>query len=332
MIQAWDMVAGSNWVHGMNQGVARAARVVAVLSPNYLASMYGTAEWQAAWADDPQGEKRKLITIRVRGDHPTGLLAAVVGIELIGLSEAAARQRPRTDIATAMRGRAKPGSPPPFPLPRAVQAEPQFPGVSLVRVREASPRQLGVHAAIRVDGATGELPLYVPRDVDVELRSAIRVGASEGCFMLLLGRSSVGKTRCGYEAILSELPDWWPFHPSCGDKLRAFAQTRTAHTVVWLDELQNYLMDGLAAATIRELCRSPVVIIGTMWFDRHQTYAALPADGMSDDPYRRERELLALADVIDIAEDLSAEGANRPKTPAVPIRVSGRHCPRIITP
>ncbi|HET9255791.1 MAG TPA: FxSxx-COOH system tetratricopeptide repeat protein [Pseudonocardiaceae bacterium] len=127
LVQAWDMVAGSNWISRMNQGVARAARTVAVLSPDYLSSMYGTAEWQAAWAEDPQGRRRALITVRVRGDWPPGLLAGVVGIDLVGLSEAAARRRLREDIAAAVRDRAKPGSAPPFPL-RAVPAEPWFPG------------------------------------------------------------------------------------------------------------------------------------------------------------------------------------------------------------
>jgi hypothetical protein len=47
LVQAWDMVAGTNWISHMDQGVARAARTVAVLSPDYCSSVYGTAEWQA---------------------------------------------------------------------------------------------------------------------------------------------------------------------------------------------------------------------------------------------------------------------------------------------
>ena len=129
LVQAWDMVVGSNWISLMDQGVARAARTVAVLSPDYRSSVYGTAEWQAAWAGDPQGQQRKLITMRVRGDWPSGLLAGVVSIDLVGLSEAVARQRLRDEVAAAVRGRARPGSPPPFPpVLRAVPVEPRFPG------------------------------------------------------------------------------------------------------------------------------------------------------------------------------------------------------------
>lgn len=32
LLQAWDMVAGANWVHRVHEGLARATRVVAVLS------------------------------------------------------------------------------------------------------------------------------------------------------------------------------------------------------------------------------------------------------------------------------------------------------------
>ena len=114
LFQPWDMVAGSNWINCMDQGVVRAARTVAVLSPDYLSSVYGRAEWQAAWAGDPQGLQRKLILVRVRGDWPEGLLAGVVGIDLVGLSDDVARLRLRDEIAAAMRGRAQPGSPSPF--------------------------------------------------------------------------------------------------------------------------------------------------------------------------------------------------------------------------
>jgi Tfp pilus assembly protein PilF len=129
LVQAWDMVAGSNWLSRMEQGVVRAARTVAVLSPDYPLSVYGTAEWQAAWAEDPQGLQRKLITVRVRGDRPGGLLTGVVGIDLVGLSETAARRRLRDEIAAAVLGRAKPDLAPPFPqTQRAVPGEPRFPG------------------------------------------------------------------------------------------------------------------------------------------------------------------------------------------------------------
>ena len=43
LVQAWDFVPGSNWIQGMQQGVTRAGRTIAVLSPAYLESEFGAA-------------------------------------------------------------------------------------------------------------------------------------------------------------------------------------------------------------------------------------------------------------------------------------------------
>jgi tetratricopeptide (TPR) repeat protein len=129
LIQAWDFVPGTNWVRGMQDGAARAARTIAVLSPDYLDSVYGGTEWQAAWAADPDGAARKLIAIRVRECDRPGLLATVVGVDLFGLDEAAAGTRLLRSLAEALAGRAKPDQAPGFPgSGRAVPDEPRFPG------------------------------------------------------------------------------------------------------------------------------------------------------------------------------------------------------------
>ncbi len=59
LVQAWDFVPGTNWIHSMQAGTRDAARTIAVLSREYLTSVYGGAEWQAAWTSDPQGAGRK---------------------------------------------------------------------------------------------------------------------------------------------------------------------------------------------------------------------------------------------------------------------------------
>ncbi|WP_049795799.1 hypothetical protein [Frankia sp. EAN1pec] len=38
-----------------HDGVRRAARTIAVLSDDHTRSVYGQAEWQAAWTADPSG-------------------------------------------------------------------------------------------------------------------------------------------------------------------------------------------------------------------------------------------------------------------------------------
>lgn len=173
LIQAWDMVAGSHWVSRMDQGVQRAARMVAVVSPDYLSSVYGGAEWQAVWAGDPQGQRRKLITVRIRGERPAGLLRGVVGIDLVGLPEAVARRRLRDEIAAAVQGRAKPSSRPPFP--RAVLAEPRFPG-----------------AIPEVFTVPGRNPHFTGRASELD---AILRRLSAGTVITVHGLGGVGKTQ-----------------------------------------------------------------------------------------------------------------------------------------
>ncbi|MDQ1744663.1 MAG: hypothetical protein QOE23_3002, partial [Pseudonocardiales bacterium] len=140
LIQAWDFVGGSNWIHNMQEGVTLAERTLAVLSDAYLTSVYGGAEWQAAWAADPTGRQRKLLTVRVTECARPGLLGGLVGADLFGTTEATARQRLQHFIHGAMAGRTKPSSPPPFPPTlRAIPQQAPFPG-AIARIWNVPPR------------------------------------------------------------------------------------------------------------------------------------------------------------------------------------------------
>ena len=189
-----------------------------------------------------------------------------------------------------------------------------------VRVRDALPRRLGVHDAIQVEEKVpGELPVYVPRDIDDRLRAELEANAQRGCFVLLIGGSSVGKTRTLYEAVLAALPDWWLVHPAGPGEVTALAAAPPARTVVWLDELQRYLdgEGGLAGGVVRALLDAPgpVLLIGTLWPDRYHAYTALPAPGGPDLP-AREREVLGLAAVIRIGAEFSPAEQGRARAAA----------------
>jgi hypothetical protein len=73
-----------------------------------------------------------------------------------------------------------------------------------IRVGDADPRWLGVHPAIPAAGVSGDTPpAYVERDVDGAehgVRARLAAAAERGGFVLLVGGSSVGKTRSAYEA------------------------------------------------------------------------------------------------------------------------------------
>jgi hypothetical protein len=177
-----------------------------------------------------------------------------------------------------------------------------------VRVGDADPRRLGVHAAITVPGVPDEVPPeYVPRDADAGefgVRARVTGAARQGGFVLLVGGSSVGKTRCALETVRALLPDWWLVHPAGPAEVAELAQVPPRRTVIWLDELQRFLdgEHGLTGGMMRALLNAPhpVVIISTLWPDRYATYTALPAPG-SADRYAREREVLDLATTLRIA-------------------------------
>jgi hypothetical protein len=177
-----------------------------------------------------------------------------------------------------------------------------------VRVRQAQPRLLGVHASIQVEPEVEGLPVYVPRDTDADLRSAVTAAADQGGFVLVKGSSSVGKTRALYEALRAALPEWWLVHPGDAAAVRAMAQDPPARTVVWLDELQRYLNQpgGLPAATMRSLLAAGVAVVGTLWPDEYGPRTALRVPG-PDDRYAEDRALLGLARVIELTTFTPAE-------------------------
>jgi hypothetical protein len=192
-----------------------------------------------------------------------------------------------------------------------------------VRVREADPRRLGVHAAISVPGVPDEVPPeYVPRDIDAAefgVRARVKEAERRGGFVLLVGGSSVGKTRCAAEAVKALLPDWWLVHPAGSAEIAALAAAPLARAVVWLDELQRYLdgEHGLDGAMIRALLNAPapVVIIGTLWPDRYAAYTTMPTLGGADSR-ERERDVLALATVVRICPTFSAAEQDRVRAAA----------------
>ena len=192
-----------------------------------------------------------------------------------------------------------------------------------VRVGDADLRQLGVHRAISVPGVpAGAQPVYVTRDFDTSesgLRALVSTAAARSGFVLLVGGSSVGKTRSAAEAVKELLAGWVLFHPAGPEELTALTWQPPTRAVIWLDEIQRYLGGpaGLTGGAVRALLSAPgpLVIIGTLWPEWHSIYTALPAS-VGADPYAREREVLALADVARVDEEFSPAEQTRAATAA----------------
>lgn len=127
VIQSWDFQPGNNFVQEMGQAIEGTERTVAVLSVDYLGSIYARPEWSAAFAQDPTGEQKKLVPVRVRKCEPGGLLANIIFIDLVGLREEEAKEKLLKQVS-GERDKRRPEYPGVMQVPRSVMEKPAFPG------------------------------------------------------------------------------------------------------------------------------------------------------------------------------------------------------------
>jgi tetratricopeptide (TPR) repeat protein len=199
LVQAWDFVPGSNWVRGIQTGAEDAARMIAILSRDYLNSVFGSAEWQAVWARDPDGAGRRLLTVRVTACDRPGLLAGVVGADLFGLAESEAKARLLNMIAAAIEGRSKPPAAPDFPpSSRAMPHAVGFPG-ALPQAWNLPPRNPNFAGrSTELNALAGGLPLR-----------------SSATTLSVSGSAGIGKTQLAIEYAYAHAGDyevvWWIF-------------------------------------------------------------------------------------------------------------------------
>ena len=203
VIQAWDFTPGRNWAHAMQQAASTAERVVAVLSPAYLASAHGTVEWEVFYAADPLGELGRLLPVRVAQVDPPGLLKTRLYVDLVGLDAASARA---ALLAAAHGTRGKP------------TREPAFPGQAV------DPAQHGEEGGVHAPGFPGQLPAVwnVPTrnphftgraEMLGELRQRLHAGEATLVVQALYGLGGVGKTQLAIEYAHRFAADydlvWW---------------------------------------------------------------------------------------------------------------------------
>ncbi|MFH1033266.1 MAG: toll/interleukin-1 receptor domain-containing protein, partial [Pseudomonadota bacterium] len=134
VIQAWDFGPGCNFPLAMQQGIQECEKILLVLSPDYLKSEFTQPEWAAYFAQDPKGDKRQIVPVRVRDCQPGGLLAPIVYVDLLGI---AAEAEARRQLLQGLFGGGPPATPPvfpvgqvaapPFPVPAATGAAPPAP-------------------------------------------------------------------------------------------------------------------------------------------------------------------------------------------------------------
>jgi tetratricopeptide (TPR) repeat protein len=156
-------------------------------------------------------------------------------------------------------------------------------------VQDVDPMDLGVKPAIGVEGDTGleasgrhiDLPLYVDRDSDGALEAAV----SRGGIVLLHGRAASGKSRSAYEAIRRVSGESILLVPAYPTALRELldAGYSVANAIVWLDDLEQYLVPGgLDVGLLEWLCpsgRQDVAVVATI---RDEELARWRRAGLAD--------------------------------------------------
>ena len=82
---------GARFIHEMRFWLQNSDHVLAILTPAYFESQFGTLEFNAAIAEDPLGEKRRVIPVRVEACSMPMLFRDLVYIDFVGKSEEASR-------------------------------------------------------------------------------------------------------------------------------------------------------------------------------------------------------------------------------------------------
>ncbi|MGJ5628126.1 toll/interleukin-1 receptor domain-containing protein [Nostoc sp. CALU 1950] len=130
VLDVWDFRSGENFALKMQEAAVKTKKTIAILSQNYLEGLYTKSEWAAAFADDPQGENRKLIPIRIEKCELVGLHKPIIYVDIVGLPE----QDACSAILGAFSERGKPSQAPPFPgtisSERVAPDKVQYPGNS----------------------------------------------------------------------------------------------------------------------------------------------------------------------------------------------------------
>jgi tetratricopeptide (TPR) repeat protein len=131
--------------------------------------------------------------------------------------------------------------------------------VSVAAVNRIDPTMIGVDAATPTPFSPGPVPTYIDRNIDTDLRAAVADGLhGRGQWLVVvLGPSKVGKSRTLFEA-LRVFDDLQLVAPVNGDALRALLspgqdlRLGKKQVVLWLDDLEPFLNQGVTLQTLRQ--------------------------------------------------------------------------------
>lgn len=178
------------------------------------------------------------------------------------------------------------------------------------------------------------LPTWVERDAAAQVLRWMGTARSRGGLLVVVGASSVGKTRMLYETAAVELGGWPVVAPGLGDgqAINALAECldeMDGPVVLWLDELHRFvpgpwLTPDSIPTTVRVIGRllaatHAVVILGSMW-PEHLNALTVTRPGANGKP---EPEHPEAADLLRHAEVVTLETFNATENDAA-LRLSSR--------
>jgi hypothetical protein len=105
------------------------------------------------------------------------------------------------------------------------------------------PYELGIFPARNdVERDASDLPVYVERDIDGKLRTALD---QPNAVVVIVGPPLAGKSRTAFETVRSVFPDAQLLYPRTAEALRSLAESDLARRkdgsiVLWLDDLSRY--------------------------------------------------------------------------------------------
>ena len=176
--QAYDFKPGGNFILDMHKASIDSKCTIAVLSEDYLKALYTQPEWTAAFVQDPTSENAQLLPIRVQECEPTGMLRAIVYIDLVGLDEDTAKGELKTQVDKIFHGQS--GRP---------TASPSYPG-GVAEKKPVFPADLPWSIPLKRN------PFFTGRDEPLEkLENHLKTGGAAA----LSGLGGVGKTQIAAE-------------------------------------------------------------------------------------------------------------------------------------
>jgi tetratricopeptide (TPR) repeat protein len=181
IIQAWDFRPGNNFPVEMDRACRETKHTICVLSPSYFQSNFTPSEWAASFTQDPKGEKRQIIPVRVRPFDNEGLLSSIIHIDLVELDEPEAKRKLLEGVCE---GRAKPIIAPKFPSKKSDEKGPRFPG--------ALPQIWNIPFN-RNPNFTGR------KEILDNLHNTLRAGNHTALTQSITGLGGVGKTQLAVE-------------------------------------------------------------------------------------------------------------------------------------